>query len=61
MGAQGSAAARCLDRDDNVSEIICADFNEAAVNELVGELTKARGMKVDAHDKDSILECAKDL
>ena len=23
MGAQGSAAARCLDRDDNVSEIIC--------------------------------------
>ena len=59
MGAQGSAAARCLDRDDNVSEIICADFNEAAVNELVGELTKARGMKVDAHDKDSILECAK--
>ena len=59
MGAQGSAAARCLDRDDNVSEIICADFNEAAVNELVGELTKARGMKVDAHDKDSILECAR--
>ena len=59
MGAQGSAAARCLDRDDNVSGIICADFNEAAVNELVAELTKARGMKVDAHDKDSILECAR--
>jgi len=55
-GAQGSAASKLLDKDPHVSEIVCADYNMSAVNELVASLHKAKGMKVDAHDKSSIVK-----
>lgn len=58
VGAQGSAAAKCLDKDPNVSEIICAGRGMSAVESLVSTLTKARGIQLDAHDKDSIVEAA---
>ncbi len=59
VGAQGSAAARRLQLEPNVSEIICADYDTTAVEGLVAELSKAKGMFVDAHDKDSIVAAAK--
>lgn len=58
VGAQGSAAARKLDKEHSVSEIICADIDKSAVESLVNELTKATGVTVDAHDKDSIVKAA---
>ena len=51
MGAQGSTVARRMDEEPKVAEIICADYDEKAVNELVKELKKARGMKIDASKK----------
>ena len=58
VGAQGSAAAKKLDLEPNVEEIICADIDPVAVNNLVNTLTKARGTTVDAHDKNSIVKAA---
>ena len=57
-GAQGSTVAQRMDEEANVSEIICADYDEKAVDELVGMLKKARGVKVDANDTGSIIEAA---
>ncbi len=58
-GAQGSTVAQRMDEEPNVSEIICADYDMDAVNELVGMLKKGRGVQVDANDKDSIVAAAK--
>ena len=59
VGAQGSAAAKRLDQEPNVGEIICADMDQQAVDAIVSSLTKARGTLVDAHNKDSIVAAAK--
>ena len=58
VGAQGSTVAQRMDEEENVSEIICADYDEKAVSELVGILKKGRGVKVDASDLDSIKAAA---
>ncbi len=58
VGAQGSAAAKRLDKEPNVGEIICADYDPRAVESIVASLTKGRGVQVDAHDKDSIVAAA---
>lgn len=58
VGAQGSAAAKRLDKEAAVSEIVCADYDIEAVNAIVNELTKARGVQVDAHDVNSIIAAA---
>ncbi|MEG0157374.1 MAG: saccharopine dehydrogenase NADP-binding domain-containing protein, partial [Anaerovoracaceae bacterium] len=57
-GAQGSTVAQRMDEEAGVSEIICADYDLKAVEELVKILTKARGIQVDANDKDSIVKAA---
>ncbi len=59
LGAQGSAAAQRLDEDPQVSEIICADHNMATVENLVKQLTKAKGIQVDAADKDHIVRASR--
>jgi len=59
VGAQGSAAARKLDQEPSVGEIICADMDQNAVDGIVSVLTKARGTLVDAHNKDSIVNAAR--
>jgi saccharopine dehydrogenase (NAD+, L-lysine-forming) len=59
VGAQGSTVARRMDEEPNVAEIICADYDEKAVNELVKDLKKARGMKVDASKREEIVAAAK--
>lgn len=56
VGAQGSTVAKFIDKDEDVKEIICADFDEKAVNELVKELTKGKGTKVDAKCEESIMK-----
>ncbi|MCB6367750.1 saccharopine dehydrogenase NADP-binding domain-containing protein, partial [Intestinibacillus massiliensis] len=58
VGAQGSTVAQRMDEEPNVSEIICADYDEKAVSELVGILKKGKGMKVDASDIESIKAAA---
>lgn len=58
LGAQGSAAAKRLDVDPGVSEIICADYDMKAVNELVSQLKKAKGVQVNAFDVNSIIKAA---
>lgn len=58
VGAQGSAAAKKLDLEPNVGEIICADYDIKAVENVVKSLKKGRGVQVDAHDKESIVAAA---
>ena len=58
VGAQGSAAAKRLDMEPNVEEVICADYDPKAVENIVSQLEKGRGVQVDAHDKDSIVAAA---
>ena len=58
VGAQGSAAARKLDAEPNVSQVICADYDQKAVDSIVSQLKKGRGVQVDAHDLDSIISAA---
>lgn len=58
VGAQGSTVARRMDEESDVSKIICADCDEKAVSELVSELKKGEGVKVDASDLNSIVATA---
>ncbi|MDR0887027.1 MAG: saccharopine dehydrogenase NADP-binding domain-containing protein [Clostridiales Family XIII bacterium] len=60
VGAQGSTVAQRMDEDPAVAEIICADRDIKAVDEIVGQLKKARGAQIDASDKDSIAAAAAD-
>ena len=57
-GAQGSTVAQRMDEEANVSEIICADYDQKAVDALVNILKKAKGAIVDANDVDSIIKVA---
>ena len=57
-GAQGSTVAQRMDEEPNVSQIICADTDHKAVDELVKILKKASGAYVDADDIDSIIKAA---
>lgn len=58
-GAQGSTVAQRMDEEPNVSEIICADYDKKAVDELVKILKKGRGVQVDANKVENIVEVAK--
>ena len=57
-GAQGSTVAQRMDEEAAVEELICADADHKAVDELVKTLKKAKGIYVDADDLDSIIEAA---
>lgn len=58
VGAQGSTVARRMDEEPGVGEIICADYDQKAVDELVKDLKKAKGLTVDASKKESIVGVA---
>lgn len=58
VGAQGSTVAMKLDEEPNVSEIICADYNADAVDSLVKNLKKGKGMQVDGSKKENIVAAA---
>jgi saccharopine dehydrogenase-like NADP-dependent oxidoreductase len=57
-GAQGSTVAQRMDEEPNVDEIICADYDRRAVDELVKILKKAKGEQVDASDLGAIIKLA---
>ena len=58
LGAQGLAAARKLDQDPNVAEVLCAGRNRGTVDSVVRLLSKGRGVVLDADDKGSIVAAA---
>lgn len=58
-GAQGSTVAQRMDEEPNVDEIICADYDKKAVNAVVSQLKKGKGVRVDASKKENIVEIAK--
>jgi len=55
-GAQGSAVAKLLDKEQNVKEIICADYDLKAAEDLGNSLTKARAVQVNANDVEDIVK-----
>jgi len=59
VGAQGSTVAKRMNEEPNVSEIICADYDEKAVDEMGRTLKKARAMKLDARKVEHIVKAAK--
>lgn len=58
LGAQGFAAARCFDKEPTIEKIICADADPNALKQ-VDRLEKGEAVRVDAADKDSIVEAAR--
>ncbi|MCF8069508.1 MAG: saccharopine dehydrogenase NADP-binding domain-containing protein [Desulfobacterales bacterium] len=59
VGAQGSTIARMMDKEPNVSEIICADYNLEAAKYFEKKLTKVRAAQVDGSNLDSVVSLAK--
>jgi saccharopine dehydrogenase-like NADP-dependent oxidoreductase len=57
-GAQGSTVAKRMNEEPNVSEIICADYDEKAVREMEKTLGKATALKLDATCVDNIVHAA---
>lgn len=58
VGAQGSTIAKRLDELENVSEIICADYDLKAADELERILNKAKAVQVNANDVNDIVKAA---
>ncbi|MCL2579425.1 MAG: saccharopine dehydrogenase NADP-binding domain-containing protein [Oscillospiraceae bacterium] len=58
-GAQGSTVAQRLDEEPGVGEIICADYDQKAIDNLVKTLKKARGEKIDATKTEEIIKVAR--
>jgi len=58
VGAQGSTVAKRMNDEPNVSEIICADYDEAAVKEMERTLEKASALKLDATRVENIVQAA---
>ena len=58
VGAQGSTIAKRLDEEENVSQIICADYDLKAAEELGNTLKKATAAQVNANDVNDIVKTA---
>ena len=58
VGAQGSTIAKRLNEEDNVSQIICADYDLKAAVELGKTLEKATAVQVNANDVNDIIKAA---
>lgn len=58
VGAQGSTIAKRLDEEAMVSQIICADYDLRAAEELERTLGKATAVQVDASKVSNIVEAA---
>jgi len=58
-GAQGSTIAKRMQEEAIVEEIVCADYDTRAAEELEKSLTKAKAVKVDARSVSEIVEAAK--
>jgi saccharopine dehydrogenase-like NADP-dependent oxidoreductase len=58
VGAQGSTVAKRMDEEPNVTEIICADYDEKAVKELTKILKKGKPLQIDARKVENIVKAA---
>ncbi len=58
VGAQGSTIAKRLNEEPGIEEIICADYDLKAVQEMEKTLSKARGVKVNARNLNEIIKAA---
>ena len=58
VGAQGSTIAKRLQDEAAVEEIVCADYDLKAAEELEKSLSKAKAVKVDARNTDEIIRAA---
>ena len=58
VGAQGSTIAKRLNEEENVSQIICADYDLKAADELGKTLEKATAVQVNASDVKDIIKAA---
>jgi len=58
VGAQGSTIAKRLNEEENVSQIICADYDIKAADELGKTLEKATSVQVNANDVKDIIKAS---
>ena len=56
VGAQGSTIAKRMDKHPDISEIICADYDIKAAQELQSTLGKAKALQLDARGVDLNLQ-----
>ena len=59
VGAQGSTIAKRMDKHPQISEIICADYDQEAAEKLSGSLNKARALQIDAGNIDDVIRAAR--
>lgn len=58
-GAQGSTIAKRMQEESCVEEIVCADYDTRAAEELEKSLPKAKAVRVDAREVANIVAAAK--
>lgn len=58
VGAQGSTIAKRMDEHPDISEIICADYDIKAAEELKNTLAKAKALQLDAGDLNRVIQAA---
>lgn len=58
VGAQGSTVAKRMDEHSGVSEIVCADYDKKAAEELKNTLSKASALQLDARDGKRLAQAA---
>jgi len=59
VGAQGSTIAKRMQEEPSVEEIVCADYDMRAAQELEKSLPKAKAVQVDASKSENITAAAK--
>lgn len=57
-GAQGSTIAKKMDVHPEVSEMICADYDQKAVETLSSSLSKAKALQLDASKVNDVIKAA---
>jgi saccharopine dehydrogenase-like NADP-dependent oxidoreductase len=55
VGAQGSTIAKRMNEHPAISEIICADYDSKAAQELSNSLEKAKALELDARDVNNVI------
>ncbi|MBI9104615.1 MAG: saccharopine dehydrogenase NADP-binding domain-containing protein [Spirochaetales bacterium] len=58
VGAQGSTIAKRLQDEPCIKEIICADYDAKAAGEMEKQLSKAKGVQLNARNVDEIIKAA---
>ncbi|MCF8069489.1 MAG: saccharopine dehydrogenase NADP-binding domain-containing protein [Desulfobacterales bacterium] len=58
VGAQGSTVAKRLNEEENVAEIICADYDLKAAENVGKSLSKGKAVQVNARDIQDIVRVA---